>query len=57
MKFRQCSIFLLETSTDSFISHSKSNEDDPRVFKRIPKNIGIVGMVLRENKLFYSDYF
>ena len=57
MMFRKCSIYLLEASTDSLISHSKGTEDDPRVFKRIPKNIGIVGKVLRENKLYYSNYF
>lgn len=68
MKFKQCFIYLLESSTDSLISISEekileakqkslNEKEDPRVFKRSPKNLGVVGMVLRENKIFTSEYF
>jgi hypothetical protein len=68
MKFKQCMIYFLEHSTDSLISISEekileakqkslNEKEDPRVFKRSPKNLGVVGMVLRENKIFTSNYF
>jgi len=69
MKFNQCHIFLLENSTDTLISISEEKikqakiaetwktKEDPRMFKRSPKNLGVTGMVLRENKFYYSDYF
>ena len=69
MMFKECSIYLLESSTDTLISISEEKiaqaiklekailKQDPRIFKRFPKNVGLVGMVLRENKMFTSDYF
>lgn len=59
----------LESSTDTLISideekialaklqESNSTNEDPRVFNRCPKNIGMIGMVMKENKLFHSNYY
>ena len=47
---------LAKSKAKSFHVASKIDED-PRVFKRMPMNIGLFGMVMRDNKLFVSNNF
>ena len=57
---------LLESSTDTLIfipeEDSKrkitfNKNDDPRVFSRCPKHVGMIGMVLKEDKIFISNFY
>ena len=59
------SIMLLESSTDSLIfiptdermKQLMKGDEDPNVFWRCPKDLGMIGIVIEKNKIFHSNYF
>lgn len=46
----------LDSTKQKYLKLVNGNED-PSVFKRSPKFVGLVGMVIKTNEIFYSNYF